>query len=40
MVVSVDTDGDGNPDAVIPLKWVAAIVGVLMGACGFSRFLL
>lgn len=31
MTISVDTDGDGEPDAIIPLKWILAL-GPLVSA--------
>lgn len=31
MTISVDTDGDGEPDAHFPLKWLLFLVPLLGG---------
>jgi len=40
LTIRIDTDGDGNDDATLPLKWVVAIGAALAAACGLSRFLM
>jgi len=37
MVVHVDADGDGSPDATFPLKWVLVVLTAAATACGFIR---
>lgn len=36
MTVSIDTDNDGTPDAVFPLKWVLFIIAGLLGCSPFA----
>lgn len=33
MVVSVDTDGDGEPEATFPMKWALALLTVGLAGC-------
>ena len=34
MTVSIDTDGDGTPDATFPLKWLLALLTPLLAMVG------
>ena len=34
MTVSIDTDGDGDPDAVFPLKWLLILLPVVLATVG------
>lgn len=34
MTVSIDTDGDGTPDATFPLKWLLAVLIPLLAMVG------
>lgn len=34
MTVSIDTDGDGEPDATFPIKWVLALIPLLLAMAG------
>jgi len=34
MTVSIDTDGDGSPDAVFPLKWLLILLPVVLATLG------
>lgn len=34
MTVSIDTDGDGTPDATFPLKWLLAVLIPLLAMAG------
>ena len=33
MVVSVDTDGDGDPEATFPVKWVLLVLTAGLAGC-------
>ena len=39
MTISVDTDGDGTPDATFPLRWGLVLMSAVAAACGFSRLM-
>lgn len=34
MTISVDTDGDGTPDAVFPLKWIVLLASSILTILG------
>jgi hypothetical protein len=34
MTVSIDTDGDGDPDAVFPLKWLILLLPLVLTMVG------
>jgi hypothetical protein len=38
VTIRIDSDGDGEDDATLPLKWVVVILAALASACGLSRF--
>lgn len=41
MTISVDTDGDGKPEATFPVKWfVMALTAILTGCSAFGPMLL
>lgn len=40
MTIRIDTDGDGEDDATLPLKWAVVVLSALAAACGLSRFML
>lgn len=38
MTLNIDTDGDGSPEATLPLKWVTLLLLVGLSMCGGSEF--
>lgn len=40
MTVQIDTDGDGEPEATIPLKWVLILIGGLLASSPWSHLFL
>lgn len=40
MTVVIDTDGDGEPDATFPLKWLVAFIAGLLASSPLSHLLL
>lgn len=36
MTIEIDTDGDGTPDAVIPIKWLLALLPILGALLGLQ----
>lgn len=39
MTIIVDTDGDGEPDAVFPVRWVALLLGLGASICGVTGYI-
>lgn len=40
MTVAIDTDGDGEPEATLPLKWVLAVIATLVASSPFAPWFL
>ena len=38
MTLHIDSDGDGEPEATLPLRWVSFLLVALLGLAGFPEF--